>query len=55
MRKVKRGQKLPGFYPPNAETKARYEAEKKSQPAYLASWGRARNSCDYAHSRLLFR
>ncbi len=29
MREVERGEKLPGLYPPNAETKARYEAEKK--------------------------
>ena len=29
MKEVEAGQKLPGLYPPNAETKARYEAEKK--------------------------
>jgi regulator of RNase E activity RraA len=29
MREVERGEKLPGLYPPNAETKARYEAETK--------------------------
>ncbi len=29
MREVERGEKLPGLYPPNAETKARYEKEKK--------------------------
>ena len=27
--KVEQGEKLPGLYPPNAENKARYEAEKK--------------------------
>jgi regulator of RNase E activity RraA len=27
--KVEAGEKLPGLYPPNAENKARYEAEKK--------------------------
>ena len=26
--KVEAGEKLPGLYPPNAENKARYEAEK---------------------------
>jgi regulator of RNase E activity RraA len=29
MREVEAGAKLPGLYPPNAETKARYEAERK--------------------------
>jgi len=29
--KVEAGEKLPGLYPPNAENKARYEAEKKGQ------------------------
>jgi regulator of RNase E activity RraA len=29
MREVERGEKLPGLYPPNAETKARYEADRK--------------------------
>jgi regulator of RNase E activity RraA len=29
MKEVEAGHKLPGLYPPNAETKARYEAEKK--------------------------
>ena len=28
MREVERGVPLPGLYPPNAETKARYEAER---------------------------
>ena len=28
MREVDKGVPLPGLYPPNAETKARYEAEK---------------------------
>jgi hypothetical protein len=28
MREVEKGVPLPGLYPPNAETKARYEAEK---------------------------
>jgi hypothetical protein len=27
MREVEKGVPLPGLYPPNAETKARYEAE----------------------------
>ena len=31
MREVERGEKLPGLYPMNAETKARYDAWKKSQ------------------------
>ena len=26
---VEKGQKLPGLYPPNAENKARYEAQRK--------------------------
>jgi regulator of RNase E activity RraA len=30
MREVEKGVPLPGLYPPNAETKARYEAETKS-------------------------
>jgi regulator of RNase E activity RraA len=29
MREVEAGAKLPGLYPPNAETRARYEAERK--------------------------
>ena len=29
MGEVERGVPLPGLYPPNAENKARYEAEKK--------------------------
>jgi regulator of RNase E activity RraA len=29
MKEVERGVPLPGLYPPNAETKARYEAERK--------------------------
>jgi regulator of RNase E activity RraA len=29
MREVEKGLPLPGLYPPNAETKARYEAERK--------------------------
>ena len=28
MREIDKGVPLPGLYPPNAETKARYEAEK---------------------------
>ena len=28
MKEVERGVPLPGLYPPNAETKARYEAER---------------------------
>lgn len=28
MREVEKGLPLPGLYPPNAETKARYEAER---------------------------
>jgi regulator of RNase E activity RraA len=31
MKEVEAGQKLPGLYPPNAETKARYEAQKKKK------------------------
>jgi len=31
MREVERGLKLPGLYPANAETKARYEAERKKR------------------------
>jgi regulator of RNase E activity RraA len=31
MREVEAGHKLPGLYPPNAETKARYEAERKKR------------------------
>src|ERR1700761_4228038 len=31
MKEVEAGHKLPGLYPPNAETKARYEAEKKKR------------------------
>jgi regulator of RNase E activity RraA len=30
MKEVERGVPLPGLYPPNAETKARYEAESKA-------------------------
>jgi hypothetical protein len=29
MREVEKGTPLPGLYPPNAETRARYEAETK--------------------------
>jgi regulator of RNase E activity RraA len=29
MSEVEKGAALPGLYPPNAETKARYEAERK--------------------------
>ena len=29
MREVDRGVALPGLYPPNAETKARYESERE--------------------------
>ena len=32
MREVERGVPLPGLYPPNAETKARYESEKAKKP-----------------------
>jgi len=32
MQEVERGVPLPGLYPPNAETKARYESEKAKQP-----------------------
>src|SRR5947209_4467826 len=32
MREVERGTPLPGLYPPNAEAKARYEAESRSNP-----------------------
>ena len=31
MREVEAGQRLPGLYPPNAETKARYEAETRGR------------------------
>ena len=31
MKEVEAGQKLPGLYPPNAETKARYEAEREKR------------------------
>ncbi len=31
MREVERGAPLPGLYPPNAETKARYEAWRAGQ------------------------
>ncbi len=30
MREIDKGAPLPGLYPPNAETRARYEAERKS-------------------------
>ena len=33
MQEVEKGCKLPGLYPPNAETRARYEAEKGSETA----------------------
>jgi regulator of RNase E activity RraA len=29
MREVEKGARLPGLYPPNAETRARYEAERQ--------------------------
>ena len=31
MKQVEAGHKLPGLYPPNAETKARYETERNKR------------------------
>jgi hypothetical protein len=40
---VERGTKLPGLYPMNAETRARYEASRHSGAPRRAVKGRARN------------